>query len=100
MLITILDKNHKYDGSTINNNIPVPPGLTITTEVCNYYYDNNQEYPKDLNDQLNLALENIEKITGVKFGDSKSPLLLSVRSGARASMPGMMDTVLNLGLNR
>ena len=82
-----------------NIGIPVPPGLTITTEVCNYYYDNNQEYPKDLNDQLNLALENIEKITGVKFGDSKSPLLLSVRSGARASMPGMMDTVLNLGLN-
>ena len=82
-----------------NIGIPVPPGLTITTEVCNYYYDNHQEYPKELNDQLNLALENIEKITGVKFGDSKSPLLLSVRSGARASMPGMMDTVLNLGLN-
>jgi len=82
-----------------NIGIPVPPGLTITTEVCNYYYDNHQKYPKELNDQLNLALKNIEKITGVKFGDSKSPLLLSVRSGARASMPGMMDTVLNLGLN-
>ncbi|MFP6779228.1 MAG: pyruvate, phosphate dikinase [Alphaproteobacteria bacterium] len=82
-----------------NIGIPVPPGLTITTEVCNYYYDNNQEYPNELNDQLNLAIQNIEKITGVKFGDSKSPLLLSVRSGARASMPGMMDTVLNLGLN-
>ena len=82
-----------------NIGIPVPPGLTITTEVCNYYYDNNQEYPKELDNQLNAALKNIEKITGMLFGDSKRPLLLSVRSGARASMPGMMDTVLNLGLN-
>ena len=82
-----------------NIGIPVPPGLTITTEVCNYYYDNNQEYPKELDDQLNTALKNIEKITGMLFGDAKRPLLLSVRSGARASMPGMMDTVLNLGLN-
>ena len=82
-----------------NIGIPVPPGLTITTEVCNYYYDNNQEYPKELDDQLNAALKNIEKITGMLFGDTKRPLLLSVRSGARASMPGMMDTVLNLGLN-
>tara|TARA_Y100000768_G_scaffold196399_1_gene147586 strand:- start:1214 stop:3874 length:2661 start_codon:yes stop_codon:yes gene_type:complete len=82
-----------------NIGIPVPPGLTITTEVCNYYYDNNQEYPKELDDQLNAALKNIEKITGMLFGDPKRPLLLSVRSGARASMPGMMDTVLNLGLN-
>ena len=82
-----------------NIGIPVPPGLTITTEVCNYYYDNNQEYPKELDDQLNVALKNIEKITGMLFGDPKRPLLLSVRSGARASMPGMMDTVLNLGLN-
>jgi len=82
-----------------NIGIPVPPGLTITTEVRNYYYDNNQEYPKELDDQLNVALKNIEKITGMLFGDPKRPLLLSVRSGARASMPGMMDTVLNLGLN-
>ncbi len=82
-----------------NIGIPVPPGLTITTKVCNYYYENNEEYPKELNEQLNLALKNIEKITGMNFGDVKSPLLLSVRSGARASMPGMMDTVLNLGLN-
>ena len=82
-----------------NIGIPVPPGLTITTEVCNYYYDNNQEYPKELDDQLNAALKNIENITGMLFGDAKRPLLLSVRSGARASMPGMMDTVLNLGLN-
>ena len=82
-----------------NIGIPVPPGLTITTEVCNYYYDNSQEYPKELDDQLNVALKNIEKITGMLYGDPKRPLLLSVRSGARASMPGMMDTVLNLGLN-
>ena len=82
-----------------NIGIPVPPGLTITTEVCNYYYYNSQEYPKELDDQLNVALKNIEKITGMLFGDPKRPLLLSVRSGARASMPGMMDTVLNLGLN-
>ena len=81
-----------------NIGIPVPPGLTITTEVCNYYYDNSQEYPKELDDQLNVALKNIEKITGMLFGDPKRPLLLSVRSGARASMPGMMDTVLNLSL--
>ena len=79
--------------------IPVPPGFTITTEVCNFFYSNNENYPKELNGQLKLALENIEKITDMKFGDMSSPLLLSVRSGARASMPGMMDTVLNLGLN-
>ena len=79
--------------------IPVPPGFTITTEVCNFFYSNNENYPKELNGQLKLALENIEKITNMKFGDTISPLLLSVRSGARASMPGMMDTVLNLGLN-
>ena len=79
--------------------IPVPPGFTITTEVCNFFYSNNENYPKELNGQLKLALENIEKITNMKFGDMSSPLLLSVRSGARASMPGMMDTVLNLGLN-
>ena len=79
--------------------IPVPPGFTITTEVCNFFYSNNKNYPKELNGQLKLALENIEKITNMKFGDMSSPLLLSVRSGARASMPGMMDTVLNLGLN-
>ena len=79
--------------------IPVPPGFTITTEVCNFFYSNNENYPKELNGQLKLALENIEKITNMKFGDMSSPLLLSVRSGARTSMPGMMDTVLNLGLN-
>ena len=79
--------------------IPVPPGFTITTEVCNYYYKNNEKYPAELTKQVLEALKNIEQMTKMKFGDSKFPLLLSVRSGARASMPGMMDTVLNLGLN-
>ena len=82
-----------------NIGLPVPPGFTITTEVCNYYYRNNKNYPTDLDEQLITALDNIEKITKMKFGSSNLPLLLSVRSGARASMPGMMDTVLNLGLN-
>ncbi len=79
--------------------IPVPAGFTITTEVCNYYYKNNEKYPAELTKQVLEALKNIEQMTKMKFGDSKFPLLLSVRSGARASMPGMMDTVLNLGLN-
>ena len=78
--------------------LPVPPGFTITTEVCTYYYDNGRKYPATLQKQINAALANIEKIMGKKFGDKKDPLLLSVRSGARKSMPGMMDTVLNLGL--
>jgi len=79
--------------------LPVPPGFTITTEVCTYYYANKQQYPKDLKAQAEKALAQIGKITGKVFGDPKNPLLVSVRSGARASMPGMMDTVLNLGLN-
>jgi pyruvate,orthophosphate dikinase len=79
--------------------IPVPAGMTITTEVCTYYYDNEQKYPAELEKQVDDALKHIEKIMGAKFGDPKNPLLLSVRSGARVSMPGMMDTVLNLGLN-
>ena len=79
--------------------LPVPPGFTITTEACNWYYANGEEYPKELNDQMVAALATIESATGRKFGDATSPLLVSVRSGARASMPGMMDTVLNLGLN-
>ena len=82
-----------------NIGIPVPPGFTITTEVCNFYYSNSHNYPSELKEQLKWALGNIENITKMKFGDLNSPLLLSVRSGARASMPGMMDTVLNLGLN-
>ena len=79
--------------------LPVPPGFTITTEVCTYFYEHDKSYPKDLKPQVEAALAEIGRITGKKFGDGKNPLLVSVRSGARASMPGMMDTVLNLGLN-
>ena len=80
--------------------LPVPPGFTITTEVCTYYYDNRKSYPKDLELQVKNGVAFIEKIMGTKFGDKTSmPLLVSVRSGARDSMPGMMDTILNLGLN-
>ena len=79
--------------------IPVPPGFTITTEVCKYYYEHQERYPKDLNAQVHAALARMEKILGRRFGDADDPLLVSVRSGARESMPGMMDTVLNLGLN-
>ncbi|CCQ73644.1 pyruvate, phosphate dikinase [Magnetospira sp. QH-2] len=79
--------------------IPVPAGFTITTELCTYFYENDQTYPADLKEQGAKALSDVEKIMGAKFGDSDNPLLVSVRSGARASMPGMMDTVLNLGLN-
>jgi pyruvate,orthophosphate dikinase len=79
--------------------LPVPPGFTITTEVCTYYYDNGKQYPKELTDQVGEALARIENAVGMKFGDAANPLLVSVRSGARVSMPGMMDTVLNLGLN-
>lgn len=82
-----------------NIKLPVPPGFTLTTEVCNYYYANRKKYPADLKKQVEIALKKIEKDMGAIFGDYKNPLLLSVRSGARASMPGMMDTVLNLGLN-
>src|SRR5262245_61968863 len=82
-----------------NLGLPVPPGFTITTEVCTYYYGHNKQYPKDLHDQVEKALARVGRITGKKFGDETNPLLVSVRSGARASMPGMMDTVLNLGLN-
>ena len=79
--------------------LPVPPGFTVTTEVCTYYYNNNQTYPADLKDQVREAVAGVEKIMGKKFADASNPLLFSVRSGARVSMPGMMDTVLNLGLN-
>ena len=79
--------------------LPVPPGFTITTEVCNHYYENKETYPQELKQQLHDSLKKIEKQTKLVFADASSPLLLSVRSGARASMPGMMDTVLNLGLN-
>src|SRR5215467_14596774 len=80
--------------------LPVPPGFTITTEVCTYYYDNKRTYPKALEAQTRAGIAFIEKIMGTRFGDkSAMPLLVSVRSGARDSMPGMMDTILNLGLN-
>jgi pyruvate,orthophosphate dikinase len=79
--------------------LPVPPGFTITTEVCTTYYDNDQNYPADLADQVNAGIAAIEQAVGLRFGDREKPLLVSVRSGARVSMPGMMDTVLNLGLN-
>src|SRR5436190_4549344 len=80
--------------------LPVPPGFTITTEVCTYYYANKRSYPKSLDPQAKGGIAFIEKIMGTKFGDkSAMPLLVSVRSGARDSMPGMMDTILNLGLN-
>ena len=79
--------------------LPVPPGLIVTTEVCNAYYANNKEFPEGMWEQVKTALQEIEKKVGKKFGDARNPLLVSVRSGAAFSMPGMMDTVLNLGLN-
>lgn len=80
--------------------LPVPPGFTITTEVCTFYYGKKKTYPKELDAQVKASIARVEKIMGTKFGDkSKMPLLVSVRSGARDSMPGMMDTILNLGLN-
>ena len=82
-----------------NLEIPVPAGFTITTEVCTAYYENNQQYPEELWSQVGENLKKVEEAMGAKFGDPQKPLLVSVRSGARVSMPGMMDTVLNLGLN-
>ena len=80
--------------------LPVPPGITITTEVCTYFYANKKTYPKSLDAEVRKAVARVEKIMGTKFGDNKAmPMLVSVRSGARDSMPGMMDTILNLGLN-
>ena len=79
--------------------LPVPPGFTISTEVCTHFYQKNKTYPKGLDSQVRTALTKVEKQMGRKFGGAKTPLLVSVRSGARASMPGMMDTILNLGLN-
>lgn len=83
----------------VNIGLPVPAGFTITTEVCTAYYKNNKKYPKELEKQVKDALAKVEKQMGAKFGDLENPLLLSVRSGARASMPGMMETILNVGLN-
>ena len=82
-----------------NLGLPVPPGFTITTEVCTYFYANGKTYPAELKAQVAASLASVEEAMGARFGDPANPLLVSVRSGARASMPGMMDTVLNLGLN-
>src|SRR5512133_2602566 len=82
-----------------NLRLPVPPGFTITTEVCTAYYKNKKKYPAELQGQVQNALAAVEKEMGKKFGDASNPLLVSVRSGARRSMPGMMETVLDIGLN-
>src|SRR5207253_2262094 len=82
-----------------NIGLPVPAGFTITTEVCNYFYANNHNYPAELRAEAEQALALTEQAMGAKFGDPSNPLLVSCRSGARVSMPGMMDTVLNIGLN-
>src|SRR6266498_180783 len=79
--------------------LPVPPGFTITTDVCTYYYANKRSYPKELESQVEAGVSNMENILGKKFGDLDRPLLVAVRSGARDAIPGMMDTILNLGLN-
>ena len=80
-------------------NLPVPQGFTVTTEACTKYYADGKILSQEVVDQIETALHELEKICGKKFGDNNNPLLVSVRSGARASMPGMMDTILNLGLN-
>src|SRR5437870_525771 len=82
-----------------NIGLPVPAGFTLTTEVCTYFYDHDHSYPPDLKAEVETALRKTESVMGAKFGDAKNPLLVSCRSGARVSMPGMMDTVLNIGLN-
>src|SRR5688572_31394961 len=79
--------------------LPIPPGLIVTTAACNAYHINNKQFPEGMWDQVIGALQHVEKKVGKKFGDARNPLLVSVRSGAAFSMPGMMDTVLNLGLN-
>ncbi len=83
----------------INIDLPVPPGFTITTEACNQFYKSGEKWPAGLEKQVDLGIKRLEKDMGAKFGDNKNPLLVSVRSGAAVSMPGMMDTVLNLGMN-
>jgi pyruvate,orthophosphate dikinase len=101
------DKDMKYilggKGANLaemtNLGIPVPAGITLSTEVCQYYYNNGEKYPTELEKEVEDGILKLEKSTGKKFGDDKNPLLVSVRSGAAASMPGMMDTILNLGLN-
>ena len=83
----------------INAGLPVPPGFTVTTEACTGYYKAGEKFPEGLWDQVQAAMRRTEEVTGKKLGGTESPLLVSVRSGAKFSMPGMMDTVLNLGLN-
>ncbi|HBN79617.1 MAG TPA: pyruvate, phosphate dikinase, partial [Planctomycetaceae bacterium] len=82
-----------------NIGLPVPAGFTITTELCTYFYDNDRTYPPELKQQVEDAMKQVEQTMGAEFGSQENPLLLSCRSGARESMPGMMDTVLNIGLN-
>lgn len=82
-----------------NLGLPVPQGFTITTEACTQYYEDGRQINDEIQGQINEYIGKMEEITGKKFGDTRNPLLVSVRSGARASMPGMMDTILNLGLN-
>src|SRR5262245_32429824 len=83
----------------VNIGVPVPPGFTITTDVCSEFYRGGRKLPKGLDDEVRASIGRVEKLVGAKFGDPSNTLLVSVRSGARASMPGMMDTILNLGLN-
>ena len=82
-----------------NMGLPIPQGFTVSTEACTYYNENGKELSDEINEQIETALAKLEEKAGKKLGDNENPLLVSVRSGARASMPGMMDTVLNLGLN-
>ena len=82
-----------------NAGLPVPPGFTVTTEACLAYFAAKKKFPEGMWDQVQQAMKKVEEQTGKRFGDPSNPLLVSVRSGARASMPGMMDTVLNVGLN-
>src|SRR5690606_31873782 len=79
--------------------LPVPPGFTVSADICTYYYQNNRTLPESLRPDVDEALELVSQAVGARFGDVERPLLVSVRSGSRASMPGMMDTILNLGLN-
>ena len=82
-----------------NLGMPVPPGFIITTEACTQYYNDNEQISPEIQDEIMQYVDKLETMSGQKFGDRENPLLVSVRSGARASMPGMMDTILNLGLN-
>ncbi len=102
---SLLNKKEILGGKGVNLaqmarlGLPVPPGFTISTKVCKYFFTNNKKIPTNLLNQTRKEIKIIEKISKKKFGDLSNPLLVSVRSGARVSMPGMMDTILNLGLN-